>query len=64
MTIDVDPEWWKTMFDESYLLSDARSVCDDEVTQREVNLSVNCFRSISPTGYLTSAGDMAGTAWN
>ncbi len=38
MTIDVDPEWWKTMFDESYLLSDARSVCDDEVTQREVDL--------------------------
>jgi len=38
MTIDVDPEWWKTMFDEFYLLSDARSVCDDEITQREVDL--------------------------
>ncbi len=38
MTIEVDPEWWKTMFDEFYLLTDARSVCDDEITQREVDL--------------------------
>lgn len=38
MTIKVDPEWWKTMFDEFYLLTDARSVCDDEITGREVDL--------------------------
>jgi D-alanine-D-alanine ligase len=38
MTIEVDPEWWKTMFDEFYLLTDARSVCDDEITRREVDL--------------------------
>jgi D-alanine-D-alanine ligase len=38
MTIEVDPEWWKTIFDEFYLLTDARSVCDDEITQREVDL--------------------------
>lgn len=38
MNIEVDPEWWKTMFDEFYLLTDARSVCDDEITRREVDL--------------------------
>ncbi|MGA2403944.1 MAG: class I SAM-dependent methyltransferase, partial [Syntrophobacteraceae bacterium] len=38
MTIEVDAEWWKTMFDEFYLLTDARSVCDDEITRREVDL--------------------------
>lgn len=37
MTIRVDPEWWKTLFDEVYLLTDARSVCNDELTSREVD---------------------------
>ena len=34
--INVNPDWWKSLFDEVYLLTDARSVCNDEVTQREV----------------------------
>lgn len=38
MAIQVDPEWWKTLFDEIYLLTDARSVCDEELTRREVDL--------------------------
>jgi D-alanine-D-alanine ligase len=38
MNIKVDPEWWKTLFDEVYLLTDARSVCDEEITRREVDL--------------------------
>ena len=38
MSIKVDPEWWKTLFDEIYLLTDARSVCEDEVTRREVDM--------------------------
>jgi D-alanine-D-alanine ligase len=33
-----DPDWWKKMFDEVYLLTDARSVCDEEITRREVDL--------------------------
>jgi len=37
MAIRVDPEWWKTLFDEVYLLTDARSVCNDELTNREVD---------------------------
>jgi D-alanine-D-alanine ligase len=38
MTMRVDPEWWKTLFDEIYLLTDARSVCDDRLTSREVDV--------------------------
>jgi D-alanine-D-alanine ligase len=38
VSIEVKPDWWKTLFDEIYLLTDARSVCDDELTKREVDL--------------------------
>lgn len=38
MSHRVDPDWWKDLFDEVYLTTDARSVCDDEVTRREVDL--------------------------
>jgi len=33
----VDEEWWKGLFDEVYLLTDARSVCDEQLTCREVD---------------------------
>jgi D-alanine-D-alanine ligase len=38
MGLKVDPDWWKTMFDEVYLLTDSRSVGDDSVTRREVDV--------------------------
>ena len=38
MAIKVDPEWWKTLFDEIYLKTDARSVCDMDISRREVEL--------------------------
>jgi D-alanine-D-alanine ligase len=38
MSIEVNPDWWKTMFDEVYLLTDARSVCDPNITRREVDV--------------------------
>ena len=34
----INPDWWKTLFDETYLITDARSVCDDELTCREVDM--------------------------
>ena len=37
MSIQVDNNWWKYFFDEIYLLTDARSVCDEKFTSREVN---------------------------
>lgn len=38
MTIDVDPDWWKTLFDEIYLVTDARSVNDDRITRQEIDI--------------------------
>jgi D-alanine-D-alanine ligase len=38
MSIHVDPDWWKTLFDDIYLITDARSVCDNNLTRREVDL--------------------------
>ena len=38
MGITVNPDWWKSMFDEVYLLTDARSVCDEALTRREVDV--------------------------
>ena len=33
----VDRDWWKTLFDETYLITDARTVCDEGLTCREVD---------------------------
>ena len=38
MAIVVDPDWWKKLFDEVYLITDARSVCDKVLTCREVDV--------------------------
>ncbi len=35
--ISVEPDWWKTLFDEIYLITDARSVCNEALTRREVD---------------------------
>ena len=36
--IHVDPDWWKTLFDEVYLLTDAPFVCNPAVTKYEVDV--------------------------
>jgi D-alanine-D-alanine ligase len=38
MSIEFDPDWWKTLFDDIYLITDARSVDDERLTRREVDL--------------------------
>ncbi len=35
--VDIDPDWWKRLFDETYLITDARTVCDEDLTSREVD---------------------------
>lgn len=35
--VKINPDWWKTLFDEIYLITDSRSVCDNELTCREVD---------------------------
>jgi len=37
MSIQVDDDWWQDLFDEIYLLTDARSVCNEELTRQEVD---------------------------
>jgi D-alanine-D-alanine ligase len=44
MTIDVDPHWWKTLFDDIYLVTDARSVANAAVTRQEIDV----FTSLVP----------------
>lgn len=50
MTMHVDQDWWKELFDEVYLQTDARSVCNDRLTGQEVNFleEVLNFRKSSP----------------
>lgn len=33
----ISPDWWKTLFNEVYLITDSRTVCDHELTCREVD---------------------------
>jgi D-alanine-D-alanine ligase len=37
MSLNVDTNWWKDLFDEIYLQTDARSIGDEELTRREVD---------------------------
>ncbi|MBA7631173.1 2-methoxy-6-polyprenyl-1,4-benzoquinol methylase [subsurface metagenome] len=37
MGIQVDDNWWQNLFDEIYLMTDARSVCDEKLTCQEVD---------------------------
>jgi len=37
MSIQVDDNWWQELFDEIYLLTDARSVCNENLTRQEVD---------------------------
>lgn len=38
MTIQVNPDWWKTLFDEVYLVTDARTVDNNETTRHEIDV--------------------------
>lgn len=44
MTIHVDGNWWQDLFDEMYLQTDARSVCNDALTRREVDFLESFLR--------------------
>jgi D-alanine-D-alanine ligase len=46
--IVVDPYWWKTLFDEVYLLTDAPIVCNPLLTKREVDVLERVLR-LRPT---------------
>lgn len=56
MTIAVAPDWWKTIFDEIYLVTDARTVRDDARTRREIDL----FSRLVPVGAADRVLDLCG----
>jgi D-alanine-D-alanine ligase len=56
MTLAVDPDWWKTLFDDIYLVTDARTVRDDALTRREVDI----FCDLIPTGPEKRVLDLCG----
>jgi D-alanine-D-alanine ligase len=56
MVIDVDPDWWKTLFDEIYLITDSRSVNDAEITRQEITI----FSSLVPIQPDDSILDLCG----
>jgi len=41
--VRIDPNWWKDLFDEFYLRTDARSVDDERLTYREVDFLEEVF---------------------
>ena len=43
MKFNVDENWWQDLFDEIYLLTDARSICNEELTSREVDFLVEAL---------------------
>jgi len=38
MKFEVDPDWWKSLFDEIYLTTDARTIGDRVLTGREIDI--------------------------
>jgi len=38
MSLKADPEWWKHLFDDVYLVTDKRSVCNEDLTRKEVDM--------------------------
>ena len=56
MTSDVDPDWWKTLFDEVYLVTDARSIGDPAITRQEIDV----FTSLVPMQFHDRILDLCG----
>ena len=51
MTIQVNPDWWKTLFDEVYLVTDARTVDNDDVTRHEIDV-ISRLLPLSPEDHI------------
>jgi len=56
MSIQVDDNWWQNLFDEIYLMTDARSVCDEKLTFQEVDFLIDTLRLDKSTSILDLCG--------
>jgi len=54
--IKVAPDWWKRLFDETYLITDARTVCDEGLTCREVDFLEQVLKLEKPWPILDLCG--------
>lgn len=54
--IGVDINWWKEFFDEIYLVTDARSVCNQELTRQEVDFLEEFLKLKKPERILDLCG--------
>ena len=50
------PDWWKHIFDQVYLMTDARSVCDESVTSREVDMLERLLELEAPSAIVDLCG--------
>jgi D-alanine-D-alanine ligase len=53
---DIDQDWWKQLFDDVYLKTDARTVCDDVLTCREVDFIEGILKLEKPWPILDLCG--------
>ncbi len=56
MTITVDPNWWQTLFDDIYLITDARTVNNAALTQHEVDIFCHLLPSRTKARILDLCG--------
>jgi D-alanine-D-alanine ligase len=56
MGITVNPDWWRDCFDDLYLITDARSVCDSDITRAEVDILCDLIRPSSGDRLLDLCG--------
>ena len=62
--VEFDPDWWKRIFDETYLITDARSVCDDELTCKEVDFLEEILQMERSWPILIFVVDKGAIPWN
>lgn len=56
MTFQVNTDWWKEIFDDIYLMTDARSVCDARMTTKEVDFIESALNLDTPAPILDLCG--------
>jgi len=54
--VTANTDWWKTIFDETYLVTDGRTVCDDKLTCGEVDFLEEVLKLKKPWPILDLCG--------
>ena len=62
--IRVEHDWWKTLFDEVYLVTDAPFVCNPALTKREVDVIENALGLYPAAHILDVCGGQGVMPWS